>query len=352
MGKSAKMPLVVGYHRVVEEFEAEARGYIPSMLISQATLEKQLDWIGREFEFVDPDMMGKWLNGERSRGGKRVAVVTFDDGYRDVYEHAFPILRRKGIPALVFVVTGLVGTQDLQIHDALYLVLRGVLGRVARGELSWDMLVRAADVELVESGDPGRTPVEPYALMRRLFTTQSQRSLRALIARLQHHSGVSRDVPSGMRMLTWEMLAEMQNAGVRIGSHTVSHALLTNESAEFVADQLSQSQRVLSEKLGGRAAHFAYPDGRFNRWTAEAVAEAGYRYAYTICQHRDARFPNLTIPRRILWEKSCVDGADQFSASIMRCQVNGLLDLFSTCNMNHGFRNPLDRAAGRTSHVA
>lgn len=352
LGKSGKLPLVVGYHRVVEDFEADASGYIPSMLISRATLEQQLDWIGREYDFADPDMMGKWLNGERSRGGKRIAVVTFDDGYLDVYEHAFPILKRKGIPALIFVVTGLVGNPGLQVHDALFLALRGTLAKVARGELSWDVVVRETGVVPADAFNPQRLRYDPYAVMRKLFTTCSQRSLRTVIAKLETFADVSREIPSGMRMLTWEMLAKMQCAGIKVGSHTVSHALLTNENANLIAAELAESQRVISEQLGGRTSHFAYPDGRFNAWVARAVAEAGYQFAYTICRHRDARYPNLTIPRRMLWEKSCVDGADEFSGSIMRCQVNGLLDLFSACHMNHGSQKRLDRAAGKLSDVA
>src|SRR5205085_1579779 len=49
-----------------------------------------------------------------------VAAVTFDDGYRDVHEHALPVLKRKGIPAAMFVVTNLVGQPSWQIHDKLY----------------------------------------------------------------------------------------------------------------------------------------------------------------------------------------------------------------------------------------
>ena len=127
----AALPLVIGYHRVVDDFRVHARGYMPSMLISVATLEKQLDWIGRRYEFADPDDMDRWLGGVQP-AGRPVAVITFDDGYRDVYEQAFPLLRRKGIPAVVFVVTDLVGETRLQIHDELYLLLAEALS-------SWDM---------------------------------------------------------------------------------------------------------------------------------------------------------------------------------------------------------------------
>src|SRR5689334_11060495 len=115
----AAMPFIAGYHRVVENFEESARRSIPSMLISGGTFEKQLDWIGRRFRFVSLDEIGLHLADGRPFA-KPAAAITFDDGYADVYRYAFPILKRKGIPAAVFVVTELIGTRTPLLHDRLY----------------------------------------------------------------------------------------------------------------------------------------------------------------------------------------------------------------------------------------
>src|SRR5262245_18583777 len=88
-----RTPPVITYHRVVEDFRANVRDTTPSMLISSTMLEQHLDWMGRRFRFVSLDELGLYLEG----GGAfkvPVASITFDDGYRDVYEHAFPLLRR------------------------------------------------------------------------------------------------------------------------------------------------------------------------------------------------------------------------------------------------------------------
>src|SRR5205814_5521897 len=110
--------LVLGYHQVVEH-EREAGPSIPAMVISAAMLERQLDWVGRHFRFVSLDELGRALESG-APPGPPPAAVTFDDGYRDVYEHAFPLLQRKGIPAAIFVVTDLVGRRFWQHHDRLY----------------------------------------------------------------------------------------------------------------------------------------------------------------------------------------------------------------------------------------
>src|SRR5512138_3288544 len=112
-------PLVVGYHRIVEDFDAGAKVEMPSMLTSLAMFEQHLDCLGRYFRFVSLDDIGERLL-DRLPFDEPAAAVTFDDGYRDVYELALPVLERKGIPAAMFVVTDLVGKSAWQIHDQLY----------------------------------------------------------------------------------------------------------------------------------------------------------------------------------------------------------------------------------------
>src|SRR5262245_46886025 len=117
-----RLPVIVGYHRVVEAFDEGARYSMPGMLVSRTMLEQHLDWIGRHHRFVSLDEIEQCIE-HGDRGGQPLAAVTFDDGYRDIYEQAFPLLMRKGIPATLFVVTSLIGTARLQRHDELYLLL-------------------------------------------------------------------------------------------------------------------------------------------------------------------------------------------------------------------------------------
>ena len=95
--RDAYRPLVVGYHRIVEDFSSEANVEMPSMLTSRTMFERHLDCLGKSFRFVSLDEIGdRLLNGLPFH--EPVAAITFDDGYRDVYELALPILERKGIP--------------------------------------------------------------------------------------------------------------------------------------------------------------------------------------------------------------------------------------------------------------
>jgi len=324
---------VLGYHRVVDDFDVEADRTIPAMLVTTRMLEEQLEWIGRRFRFVDLDELGKRL--ESGDTVERVAAVTFDDGYRDVYEHAYPLLRRKGIPCGVFVVTDRVGRRELLAHDRLYLGLRRAFARWPKpGEWLRRLLVglRIEACGIERGAGAGSTPGNAVVwFLRSLPQCEIQRVAEAVEAEV----GVDAEAARGFLPMTWEMLAAMQDGGAIVGSHTRTHAWLTLESKHRVGDELHGSRRDLESRLGVAVRHFAYPDGQFNREMAEAVAGAGYRFAYTTCGHRDARHPLLTIPRRMLWQNACLDGRGRFSPAVLSCHVNGVFDLVRGCDHDH-----------------
>jgi peptidoglycan/xylan/chitin deacetylase (PgdA/CDA1 family) len=299
----AELPFIAGYHRVVTNFEDASRRTIPSMLISARTFEKHLDWLGRRFNFVSLDDVGLHLANER-QFKRPSAAITFDDGYADIYHNAFPILKRKGIPAAVFIVTDLAGTSNVQIYDRLYACL-------------------------------SRDKAPAFSTMTQMLTKMSQREVLDRLRSLERDAALPSNHGHEFMPLSWEMIEHMQNSDITIGSHTTSHVLLTSESVDEVRRQLIESRQTLESRLRRKIEHFAYPDGRFNKAVLETVHQSGYRFAYTICPQRDSRFPLLTIPRKILWENACTNMLGQFSPSVMRCQTDGVFDRKGACEHIH-----------------
>jgi peptidoglycan/xylan/chitin deacetylase (PgdA/CDA1 family) len=325
--RNSRLPLVLGYHRVVEDFARSAPGSLPGLIISRGVLERQLDWLGRRFRFVSLDELAPRLEaGDDFR--EPVAAVTFDDGYADVYENAYPLLRAKGIPAAVFVVSDLVGTGQLQLYDRLYILLARAFSKTPPSRTHVAPLLR-------DLGLPVPSRVEPrnaFAALEVLLDAYNQADLRRIAWALESGSPIDARAFPELRPLRWDMLREMRRSGLMtIGSHTRSHSLLTREDPPRLDDETAGSRRALEQALGGTVEHFAYPGGRFDDVSVAAVAAAGYRIAYTICRHRDARHRLLTIPRRMLWETSCLDVLGHFSGALMSCQANGVFDRMSGC---------------------
>jgi peptidoglycan/xylan/chitin deacetylase (PgdA/CDA1 family) len=327
---SSKVPLVLGYHRVVEDFAASAVDSIPSMLISRAMLEKHLDWIGKQFRFVCLDEVGARLDGSDASCDP-IAAVTFDDGYRDFYEMAFPLLQRKGIPSAVFVVTDLVNTARAQLHDQLYLLLKWKFGlHGGKTEDIWEML---RGIGLPAPHTIARTPFEAT---RALLESLPQAGLQQVVCALESEASLSENTLRQFHSLTWDMIEKLHSAGVTIGSHTRTHVLLTKESEERITDEVAGSRREIEKRLGARVRHFVYPSGEFDQASIDAVAKAGYQFAYTGCSHRALVCPTLTVPRTLLWQNSCLDFRGDFSGHLLNCQIHRTFDVVSGCRQSHG----------------
>jgi peptidoglycan/xylan/chitin deacetylase (PgdA/CDA1 family) len=335
LARGGARPLVLGYHRIVDDFASVARTEMPSMLTSTHMFERHLDCIGRHFRFVGLDEIGAHiLSGEPFN--EPVAAVTFDDGYQDVYQHAFPVLARKGIPAAVFVVTDLVGRPFWQVHDKLYHL-------VAKAFAAWDDPRRELSALMRGLGLP-TAPITRRATRTPLLTVSAllpglpMTAVHNLMNSLESRVGNGfYDIP---RTLDWPEIQAMHRGGITIGSHTKSHVSLPAETSAVVADELEGSRQALEAHLGEPIAHFAYPGGQFTTPITDAVARAGYRFAYTACQHGEPRHRALTIERLLLWEGSSVDGDGQFSPAILNCQAQDLWPPARRCDRMHAAGRP------------
>jgi peptidoglycan/xylan/chitin deacetylase (PgdA/CDA1 family) len=332
LAQARRKPLILGYHRVVEDFASAAQTEMPSMLISVSMFERHLEWLGRRFRFVSLDEIG-----ERAANGapfdEPVAAITFDDGYSDVYEYAYPTLRRRGIPAAVFVVTDLVGQDAWQIHDKLYYLLQSAFAR-------WDdprsELFRVLTQLGIPAGEVFSThsaTKNPVFAVAAILPTLSQSDVTRVMKRLESEVGTAENaIP---RAVTWSMVTEMRSAGFTIGSHTRSHVSLPCETPEAAAAELSGSKEVLEQHLGEPIVHFAYPGGQFTPEVVETVAKSGYEFGYTACPHGDPKHPAATMERLLLWEGSSIDATGSFHPPIFNCQVHDLWPPSRRCERVH-----------------
>jgi peptidoglycan/xylan/chitin deacetylase (PgdA/CDA1 family) len=93
--------------------------------------------------------------------------------------------------------------------------------------------------------------------------------------------GVDQEPPEMMRSLDWEQLAELREAGWEVGSHTVSHPLMTSLDDGQLEEQLVTSRRLIGERLG-ECTSLAYPYGAADQRVAQAAQRAGYTVACTL----------------------------------------------------------------------
>lgn len=251
--------IVVTYHRVLPRGDERLLDEQPGMVVHPETFRAHLRLLRQHFE---PVKLGDWL--ARARNGeavpRRACAVTFDDGWRDNYEHAFPILREEGCPATIFLVSDMVGTDEGFWPERLGAVLR----RAARS--GTDTVWRAPEFAwLSELGLPDkvfRALPDPERLDA-VISSAKRYSDAELYQRLAPMEALVGAEPQPPSLLDWAQVREMAESGlVELGSHTRRHTRLTAGLTEHqIQDEVVGSGERIRE-CAGRPAHvFCYPNG-------------------------------------------------------------------------------------------
>ena len=222
--------LIVSYHRVVGDFREAVTTSIPGLLVSQRTFERHLEDAHRAgYELASLSDALAVLGGEK-QARKDLFVVTFDDGYRDVYRYAHPVLQKKGIPSTVYLPSQVIGTSRRFSHDRLYHLLQ--LARREGGIADWPAHPdwgRAFSAATDEGSTAISAAIDEFLSCAK--SEQVEEAIEFLEGRL---SGRGDLLPKDGDVMDWEEVRRMARGGTELGAHTLRHVVLTNESAETI----------------------------------------------------------------------------------------------------------------------
>ncbi len=312
--------LVLSYHRVTPRFDESAREALSSLLVSAPTLRRQLEQVGRARELVSLADARRILAEPGGPGarGRDVVAVTFDDGYADNHAVALPLLEALRVPATMFVATGYTGTDRRLPHDRLFAALTELRRRgIPASRAGLPGAVQALLDACAERG--------PAATLDRLIARLPHDRLVAVADALEARLGTSeRDLPAGTRLMTWDEVRALQAAGMDVGGHTVSHAVLANLPPGEARREIAACREALLERLGRPPRHFAYPNGYHTPAVRRFVAECGFEAAVTTedAENRRGGDPQA-IRRKVLWENSTL-GPVGYSAAVASCNLEGV----------------------------
>lgn len=313
--------IILGYHRVVEDFQASAETSIPSLLISAQTFRKQLELILKGYECLSLDDVADALEGRRTLTRDAV-VLTFDDGYVDFYQVAYPILRSYGLPAAIFLPSSFIGRAEPLVHDQIYYLVKEI---ERRGLPLAKLLAQLGFEEYASTirAFQGRGKLNCFETMRALFDLPCAQASE--LTRVLKQAVDPVEFPAEYQPLTWAMVRELAAHGITVGAHTCNHVLLTCESDEVIRNEIRESKERLEAELNRPVSHFAFPDGRYDQRVLQAVREAGFRTACTIEDRPNTLVENpLLLKRKVIWERTYLGLFGNFSEIIAECQLRGL----------------------------
>lgn len=269
--------VVLAYHRIVPLVQ---NGSEPLDLDLISATPSQFDWqmayIRRRMQPVSLQQIVQYMDGKCDLPARAVAV-TFDDGFEDTYQYAFPVLRRYEIPASVFITTGYVDS-----------------GEPFWFELVAQLMLRLPPHSLELEDTPQRFPSGPSREARRQSLRVLHQALKSLrndrrnavlsewrAAFAQH---IDRSSTDTSRPISWSQVLEMAACDIGFGSHTVSHPNLTQVPERELAWELAESKRVMETRLDRDVDMVAYPIGTRAAYDERVIREscrAGYRLGVT-----------------------------------------------------------------------
>jgi peptidoglycan/xylan/chitin deacetylase (PgdA/CDA1 family) len=237
-------------------------GIVPE---SAQELIAQLRFLTRHFKVVTLEKMVHGLeNGSALRANE--IALTFDDGLRNNVSVVYPILRQLQVPVTFFVCPGLIETGTWLWNHEVRCRLQ-TLAAPALAELRISLLAPGNSVEgMVEWM---KTLHLPQRLKAEQLIRQATPDFQATPAQ-----------QTAFDMMSWEELLSLDPALVTIGSHTMSHPILTTLTAEEIEVELRESRHCLEQRLQRPVEFFCYPNGSYDARAYQAVKK-NYHAAVT-----------------------------------------------------------------------
>lgn len=259
---------ILMYHRVNDDRDAFFSGSLPT-----AAFRAQMTYIAKHFPVVSLEEFSR--KGLPSNGHKYFVAITFDDGYRDNFLYAFPVLRELGLPATLFLATGYIESGELPWHDQVRLAFKlSTQRRLSLGDLG------GPEASLDSPRERIQALASALAWLRRLTEKSREAALPELLRSLR----VSPPLTLPNIMLSWDEIRRMTQHKVDFGAHTITHPVLAGLSPGRLEEEIGGSKRTIEGRLQLPVRHFAYPFGRpfdIGDRAPAIVRQAGFATAAT-----------------------------------------------------------------------
>jgi len=259
--------VIINYHSFVRDLDRVIETH-PSVTHLIDDFKREVQFLKSYFNVVSLDEVVTTLQSGKSFT-KPTVVITIDDGYRDNYELLFPVLREHQIPGIIFLSTGIIGTNAKNWYD-----------RLAHAILNTSNL----SVSIKEIFDNERFALGSIEEKRRAYERIVEQLKDVTIdKRDQCLKYIAEDLgeinDNKTLMLNWDEVRMMRDVNISFGAHTHTHPILTQMPLEAAKRDILDSKKKIESELGMKVKHFAYPNGRrcdFNKELEQYCRQIGF----------------------------------------------------------------------------
>jgi peptidoglycan/xylan/chitin deacetylase (PgdA/CDA1 family) len=290
-GKTRSYPFaVLLYHRVNPDNDP----FFPA--ISVKAFDTQMRYLAANYRVLAlADIIKEIREGVGVAPG--TIAVTFDDGYRDNYVYAHPILRKYDLPATLFAATGYIGTDKLMWNDKIAMAVK------LTNQKSIALPGVAQSTALESKPEKLRAVQQIVEALKALPEPEKTGWVDQILRRL-----FDKSMKVEPLMLSWAELRRLAHEGWEVGSHTTNHVILTRVPLSEAKEEINSSGSILQRELDRPVRLFAYPNGKADDYDTaikKFLSDTGYIGAVTTDDRLNAQDADLfAIGRKSPWEES------------------------------------------------
>jgi len=245
---------------------------------SKNNFYKQMKYVAKHYKVINFKQLHQYLEGNKSFPEKTL-IITFDDGYIDNYQVAYPILAELKLTAVMFVTAGYIGTDKIFWWDKIAYIIKNTSKSQILIEKPFKQEIRIKD-------QTSRVEVSRFLIKQAKKLSDAEKG--EFIIHLSDITNVRIDNLKHKYTMDWEQLKELSSNGYEIGSHSINHPIFSNITKEQIAHEVKESKTIIETKLGTNVITFGAP-GRgilnpnqkkqFEDILEEQVREAGYLFS-------------------------------------------------------------------------
>ncbi len=290
--------LILTYHRVLPSNHPDLKSEQPGMYVSPQTFKMHLDEIKKRFELLHLD---DWIRAAKNKEPlpKYACAITFDDGWLDNYEYAYPILKELKVPATIFVVSSFLGTSYSFWPNRLNRLLGKLDPKLLNELINSEEGAWLKDI--MHEGQPITAKLDADMINQIIESckTHNENELNSYIDRMESRLDES-VISNNVDLMSRHHLQEMTESGlVRVGSHTCHHKrLLDGLDKNEIDDEIISSKEVLQAMLNMEIDLFCYPNGDYNQYSLDVVNE-NYSAACSTMSGWNTPRTNMLLLKRI-----------------------------------------------------
>ena len=314
-------PVVIYYHRIHKT--RNPYNLVPSLSIDLELFDLHIRFLSKKCNIIPLSDVVLYYKGVLKLPPRSVAI-TIDDGFKDNYDNAYPILKKYGAPATIFLTTNFIDTNMLPWWDFAGYAAKKLEERSINNILGQRRSAPEIVKEAFIAYKRGVISVEELVdKLKRVGDAKRRAILKALEDSMEPE--LLQIIPR--QFLSWAEIKDMSLNKIGFGSHTCSHSILTELTHEEVEREVSLSKGIIEKILGKEVDTLAYPDGMFDKKVIQVVRASGYTAAFQTSRLGVLQNEKMhSLPRKRIGKIQSTTFTGKFAGYSFDSELWGILD--------------------------